>query len=52
MKVAIVSIKARENGDDMILQVVLKCSNIEHLKNIIKNMKKLSGVRDVARGKA
>lgn len=52
MKVAIVSLKANENGDDMILRVVLKCSNIEHLKNIIKNMKKLQGVRDVARGKA
>lgn len=51
MKVAIVSLKARENGDDMILNVVLKCSNIEHLKNIIKNLKKVSTVRDVSRGK-
>jgi len=51
MKVAIVALQAKENGDDMILRVVLKCSNIEHLKNIIKNMKKLHSVRDVTRGK-
>jgi GTP pyrophosphokinase len=52
MKVSIVAIQARENGDDMILHVVLKCSNIEHLKNIIKNLKKINNVRDVTRGKA
>ncbi len=52
MKVAIVALQAKENGDDMILHIVLKCSNIEHLRNIIKNLKKLSSVRDVTRGKA
>lgn len=52
MKVAIVALQAKENGDDMILHIVLKCGNIEHLKNIIKSLKKLSGVRDVARGRA
>lgn len=51
MHVTISSITTKENGDDMILHVIIKCSNIEHLKNIIKGLKKVSNVRDVARGK-
>ena len=49
MRVAVTSIQTRENGDDMILTVGLKCSNIDHLKNIIGGLKKLKNVRDVER---
>lgn len=50
LKVALVSLTTRENGDDMILHLVVKCSNIEHLHNILKSLKRIQGVRDVTRG--
>ncbi len=49
MRVAVTSILTKENGADMILSVGLKCSNIDHLKNIISGLKRLKNVRDVAR---
>lgn len=49
MRVAVTSIQTKENGSDMILSVGLKCSNIDHLKNIISGLKRLKNVRDVAR---
>lgn len=49
MRVAVTSVQTRVNGSDMILIVSLKCSNIEHLRNIISALKKLKDVRDVAR---
>ena len=49
MKVALNSVTTRENGDSMLLIVGLKCSSIEHLKNIIGALKKLPDVRDVTR---
>lgn len=52
LKVALNSLSIRENGDDVIIHLVLKCSNIDHLKNIIRSLKKIEGVRDVARGKS
>ena len=49
LKVALNSVTTRENGDSMLLIVGLKCSSIEHLKNIIGALKKLPDVRDVTR---
>lgn len=49
MRVAVTSVQTKENGADMILTVGLKCSNIDHMKNIIGGLKKLKNVRDVAR---
>ena len=49
LKVALNSVTTRENGDSMLLIVGLKCSSIEHLKNIIGSLKKLPDVRDVTR---
>ena len=40
LKVALNSVTTRENGDSMLLIVGLKCSSIEHLKNIIGSLKK------------
>ncbi|MEG2004308.1 MAG: ACT domain-containing protein [Clostridia bacterium] len=51
MKVAITSIQSKENGDDMLLMVGIKCSNIDHLHNIISSIRRLSSVRDVERTK-
>ena len=49
LKVTLNSVTTRENGDSMLLIVGLKCSSIEHLKNIIGALKKLPDVRDVTR---
>ena len=49
LKVSVNSITTRENGDSVLLTVGLKCSSIDHLRNIITALKKLPDVRDVER---
>jgi len=50
MKVAVTSITTRENAGEMIIQVGIKCSGVDHLRNIINGLHRIKGVRDVSRG--
>jgi GTP pyrophosphokinase len=50
MKVAITSLATRENAGEMITSVGIKCSGVDHLKNIISNLHRIKGVREVSRG--
>ena len=50
MKVAVTSISTRENAGEIMISVGIKCSGVEHLKNIISNLHRIKGVREVSRG--
>ncbi|MBQ4316835.1 MAG: bifunctional (p)ppGpp synthetase/guanosine-3',5'-bis(diphosphate) 3'-pyrophosphohydrolase, partial [Clostridia bacterium] len=50
MKVAVTSISTRENAGEIIIQVGIKCSGVDHLRNIINGLHRIKGVRDVSRG--
>lgn len=50
MKVAVTSISTRESANEIILTVGVKCSGIEHLKNIVVGLKKNKNIRDITRG--
>ncbi|MBE6692302.1 MAG: bifunctional (p)ppGpp synthetase/guanosine-3',5'-bis(diphosphate) 3'-pyrophosphohydrolase [Ruminococcaceae bacterium] len=50
MKVAVTSIQTRENEGEMVITVGIKCSGVEHLRNIISGLHRIKGVRDVSRG--
>lgn len=50
MKVAVTSISTRENENDMLITVGIKCSGVDHLKNIISGLHRVKNVREVSRG--
>lgn len=50
MKVAVTSIATRENAGEMVISVGIKCSGVEHLRNIISGLHRIKGVREVTRG--
>ncbi len=50
MKVAVTSITTRENAGEMLMLVGIKCSGVDHLRNIISNLHRIKGVREVSRG--
>ncbi|MBQ0109937.1 MAG: bifunctional (p)ppGpp synthetase/guanosine-3',5'-bis(diphosphate) 3'-pyrophosphohydrolase, partial [Clostridiales bacterium] len=50
MKVAVTSISTRDNESEMVITVGVKCSGVDHLKNIISGLHKIKNVRDVTRG--
>ena len=50
MKVAVTSIQTRENEGIMIIAVGIKCSGVDHLRNIKSNLHRIKGVREVSRG--
>ncbi len=50
MKVAVTSISTRENAGEIIISVGIKCSGVDHLRNIINGLHRIKGVRDVSRG--
>ena len=50
MKVAVTAISTRENAGDMIITVSIRCSGVDHLRNIISGLHRVKGVREVARG--
>ncbi len=50
MKVAVTSITTRENEGEMLMTVGIKCSGVEHLRNIIGNLHRIKNVREVTRG--
>ncbi|MBQ9848051.1 MAG: bifunctional (p)ppGpp synthetase/guanosine-3',5'-bis(diphosphate) 3'-pyrophosphohydrolase [Clostridia bacterium] len=50
MKVAVTSISTRENDGDMLITVGIKCSGVDHLKNIIGGLHRIKNVREVSRG--
>lgn len=50
MKVAVTAISTRENAGEMIITVGIRCSGVDHLRNIISNLHRIKGVREVTRG--
>ncbi len=50
MKVAVVSMSTRENEGDIHINVGIKCSGVDHLKNILSGLKRIKNIRDVSRG--
>lgn len=50
MKVAVTSITTRESENDMLITVGIKCSGVDHLKNIISGLHRIKNVREVSRG--
>ncbi len=50
MKVAVVSMTTRENEGEMVISVGIKCSGVDHLKNIVGGLKRIRSVREVTRG--
>ena len=50
MKVAVTSISTRENEGDMLISVGIKCSGVDHIRNIKSNLHRIKGVREVTRG--
>ena len=50
MKVAVTAIATRENAGEMIISVGIKCSGVEHLRNITAGLHRIKGVREVNRG--
>ncbi len=49
MKVAVTGISTREKGNEMILNVTVKCRSLEHLNNIISGLSRVKNVHDVSR---
>ena len=50
MKVAVTAISTRENAGEMIITVGIRCSGVDHLRNITSNLHRIKGVREVTRG--
>ncbi len=50
MKVAVTSMSTRENNGEMILFVGVKCSGVDHLRNIIAGLHRVKDVHEVTRG--
>ncbi len=50
MKVAVTSIQTRENEGEMVITVGIKCSGVDHLRNIISGLHRIKGVKEVSRG--
>lgn len=50
MKVAVTAIQTRENEGEMVITVGIKCSGVDHLRNIISGLHRIKGVREVSRG--
>ena len=50
MKVAVTSISTRENAGEMIIAVGIRCSGVDHLRNITSGLNRIKGVREVTRG--
>jgi len=50
MKVAVTSMSTRENNGEMILTVGVKCSGVDHLRNIIAGLHRVKDVHEVTRG--
>ncbi len=49
MKVAVTGISTREKDGEMILTITVKCSGVEHLKNIISGLSRVKNVKEVQR---
>ena len=49
MKVAVTAISTRENAGEMIIAVGIKCSGVDHVRNIISSLHRIKGVREVSR---
>ena len=50
MKVAVTSLSTRENAGEMIITVGIRCSGVDHLRNITSNLHRIKGIREVTRG--
>ncbi len=50
MKVAVTSITTRETEGEILMTVGVKCSGVDHLRNIIGNLHRIKNVREVTRG--
>ena len=50
MKVAVTSISTRENEGEIMISVGVKCSGVEHLRNIITGLSRIKNVHEVTRG--
>lgn len=50
MNVAVSAITTRKNGDACIVEVTIKCSNIDHMRSIMQGLHKLKKIKDVVRG--
>ncbi len=50
MKVAVTSIATRENEGEMLISIGIKCSGVDHIRNIKNNLHRIKGVREVTRG--
>jgi GTP pyrophosphokinase len=50
MKVAVTSIATRESDGEMVITVGIKCSGVEHLRNITASLHRIKDVREVTRG--
>ena len=50
MKVAVTSIATRENEGEIVITVGIKCSGVEHLRNITASLHRIKDVREVTRG--
>ena len=50
MKVAVTSIQTRENEDEMLIIVGIRCNGVDHLRNITNGLNRIKEVREVSRG--
>ncbi len=50
MKVAVTSISTRENAGEILITVGVKCSGVDHLRNITSGLARIKNVREVTRG--
>ncbi|MBR6796425.1 MAG: bifunctional (p)ppGpp synthetase/guanosine-3',5'-bis(diphosphate) 3'-pyrophosphohydrolase [Clostridia bacterium] len=50
MNVAVSAITIRKNGDACIVEVAIKCSNIDHMRSIMQGLHKIKKIKDVVRG--
>lgn len=50
MKVAVTSISTRENAGEILITVGVKCSGVDHLRNITAGLSRIKNVREVTRG--
>lgn len=50
MKVAVTSISTRESDGEMVITIGIKCSGVDHLRNITANLHRIKDVREVTRG--
>lgn len=50
MNVAVSAFTIRKNGDACIVEVAIKCSNIDHMRSIMQGLHKIKKIKDVVRG--